>query len=123
MIMTVRLRRATVLLPPAAAAALHAMLFVASPAGAAVRYCLDPIAVIGLHQTSMDAARRQALERWKAAARRHGEGWSSWQLSTKRRVQCKAHPTAGYACAIVATPCAITNNPVRPPRTIPGRDI
>jgi hypothetical protein len=92
----------------------------ASEAAAAVRYCRAPI--IGEAQDKNEQkARRDAVERWQAGARELGEAWASWRLATPHTVRC-TKVSEGYFCVAAASPCAITQNPDRPPPA-GGRNI
>jgi hypothetical protein len=89
-------------------------------AAAAVRYCKAPI-VVEARGTSEQEARRRALEKWQAEARELGEAWASWRLATPRTIRC-ARVSGGSVCIAAGGPCAITQNPNRPPRA-GGTDI
>jgi hypothetical protein len=86
-----------------------------SETAAAVRYCRAPIATEGEHAKSEAAARRLALDRWAAEARRLGEAYASWRLATPRDIACQGRAGGGHVCRAVASPCAIAQNPDRLP--------
>ena len=97
---------------------LAAVLTAAAPslASAAVRHCAPRIEVAADDPAEL-AARQKALQQWVAEARRIGDGFTRWQLSAGRAIQCARVP-AGFLCRASGAPCTISHSPGRVPREL-----
>ncbi|MGE0698042.1 MAG: hypothetical protein AB7O57_03010 [Hyphomicrobiaceae bacterium] len=94
----------------------------AGKAGAVVLYCRAPIMTEAADKAEA-TARRQALQRWQAEARgKLGAAWSSWRLASPKVVRCAPAEGGAHVCRALARPCALAQNPKRPPRA-GGLDI
>ncbi len=102
------------------AGALLAVAFGVSPAQAAVRQCTErPTVTVGEDAASEAAARKQALDRWVSEAAKLGVQWTSWRLAVSRDFKCERRAEGGFACRVVGAPCAIVQNPAKPPKFEP----
>ena len=104
-----------------ASGAVIAALIGVVPAHAAVRQCAPrPTIAIGEDAASEAAARKQALERWVAAAAKiGGPPWSSWRLAVSRELSCQKRADGVIACRAVGLPCMIVQNPGMLPKVVP----
>lgn len=87
-----------------------------APAGdarAAVRIC-KPVAASPLVTGDTElAARKAALDAWKALATAHGEQYASWRLAADKFLHCLPAKGGGFECMARAAPCTIDQAPAR----------
>jgi hypothetical protein len=80
---------------------------------AAVRLC-KPVETSGLVAGATElAARKSALDAWKAKALAHGEEYAAWRLAGDKFLECLPRKEAGYECIARAAPCTIEQAPAR----------
>lgn len=82
----------------------------ATGADAAVRICESQILVTGNGATEKEA-RKQALDLWKAAAAKLGEGYTGWRLAADKVLACKKAEGGGFSCVARGAPCTIDQAP------------
>ncbi len=82
-------------------------------ARAAVRLC-KPMETSGLVTGETElAARKLALDGWKAKALAHGEEYASWRLAADKFLECLPVKAGGFECIARAAPCTIEQAPAR----------
>jgi hypothetical protein len=82
-------------------------------ARAAVRIC-KPVAASPLVAGDTElAARKGALDAWKALALAHGEEYASWRLAADKFLHCLPSKGGGFECMARAAPCTIDQAPAR----------
>ena len=84
-------------------------------AHAAVRKCSAAITTdIATASTELEA-KKKALEQWRSAALKRGEGFDSWRLAVSKTLKC--FPAAsGFECIAHGAPCIIDQTPRSPPQ-------
>jgi hypothetical protein len=85
----------------------------ATPVRAAVRVCKGAVASPRVTAATEDAARKAALDAWKAEAEALGPGFSSWRLASGRFLKCLPAKAGGFECIASAAPCMIEQAPSR----------
>ena len=80
------------------------------PAVAAVRACGEPITGL-VSGTNEAAAKKSALDEWRAKAAALGEGYTSWRLAANRFIECKPGSSGKVICVARGAPCTIEQAP------------
>lgn len=87
-----------------------------APSAAAVRHCAERVEAMGEAPVELQA-RREALERWAAAATAIGQKFAKWQLADARTLRCVRIP-GGFRCRAGGAPCTISQVPSRVPKEL-----
>lgn len=83
-------------------------------AQAAVRVCHDTVlSEIVVHQSEM-AAKKAALDQWRAKARGLGVGYDGWHVAAGKALKCFAKD-GSFECVALGRPCVIQQNPNQRP--------
>lgn len=84
-------------------------------AHAAVRKCSAAITSDIAAASTENEAKKKALEQWRTAALKRGEGFDSWRLAVNKTLKC--FPAAsGFECIAHGAPCIIDQTPRSPPQ-------
>lgn len=85
----------------------------AAPAVAAVRLCQSPVTSGVFAGQDETAARKLALDDWKAKASGFGDGFASWRLAAGKVLECVPGKNGGFECMAHGAPCTIEQAPAR----------
>lgn len=102
----------------AAAIAALPLALIMPDAHAAVRICGAAITSdIATAETEREA-KKKAMEQWRTAALKRGEGFDSWRLAAGKTLKCFP-AKSGFECIAHGSPCIIDQTPRSPPK-LPG---
>ena len=92
-------------------AVVTAVMATAQPSNSAVRMCED-IVTSGVFTDAEElAAKKKALDDWKAKVRPLGEGYTNWVTAGDKMLTCRAGKSGGSECFARGRPCTIQQSP------------
>ena len=98
----------------AAVAAFAAACFATEPLKAAIRECGSIVSSDVVAAPTELAAKKGALDQWRAEAEKLGPEFNSWVVAAEKSLKCFPKG-AGFECVAFAAPCVIQQNPKQKP--------
>ena len=82
-------------------------------ASAAVRQCGPVISSEIVTAPNEQAARKGALDQWRAKAAKLGPDFDNWVVAGMKNLKCFPKPGGTFECVAFGAPCVIEQNPNR----------
>ena len=98
----------------AVVAAFAAALIATHPASAAIRQCGAIVSSDVVAAPTELAAKKTALDQWRAKAEKMGPEFNSWVVAAEKSLQCFPKGD-GFECVAFGAPCVIQQNPNQKP--------
>lgn len=93
--------------------ALLCLAFSSLQTSAAVRRCGPVISSDIVTEPNEQAARKGALDQWRAKAAKLGPDFDNWVVAGMKNLKCFPKPGGTFECVAFGAPCVIEQNPNR----------
>lgn len=90
-----------------------------SPSQAAIRTCTAVVSSDVVTAADEQAAKKEALDQWRAKAVKSGPGYDGWVVAAEKSLKCFKKDNGTFECVAFGAPCVIQQNPNQKPQ---GKD-